>query len=83
MGDYEVVNFVFPKPGTNVSNHFKVRKGDVDGAWKDCAAIVEESFHIPHVQHVPIEPHIAIARADDNGKVTLWLLRSRRLRSAI
>jgi CO/xanthine dehydrogenase Mo-binding subunit len=72
MGDYEVVNFVFPKPGTNVSNHFKVRKGDVDGAWKDCAAIVEESFHIPHVQHVPIEPHIAIARADDNGKVTLW-----------
>ena len=72
MGDYEVVNFVFPKPGTNISNHFKIRKGDVDGAWKDCAAIVERSFHIPHVQHVPIEPHIAIARADENGQVTLW-----------
>ena len=72
MGDYEVANFIFPKPGTNVSNHFKIVKGDVEAAWKDCAAIVEESFHIPHVQHVPIEPHIAVARADDNGKVTLW-----------
>jgi len=72
MGEYEVANFIFPKPGTNISNHFKIRKGDVESAWKDCAAIVEESFHIPHVQHVPIEPHIAVARADDNGKVTLW-----------
>ena len=72
MGDYEVANFIFPKPGTNISNHFKARKGDVDRAWKDCAAIVEKSFHIPQVQHVPIEPHIAIAKADDNGRVTLW-----------
>jgi carbon-monoxide dehydrogenase large subunit len=72
MGDYEVANFIFPRPGTNISNHFKVRKGDVDGAWKDCAQIVERTFRIPHIQHVPIEPHVAIAKAEENGKVTLW-----------
>lgn len=72
LGDYEVANFIFPVPGTNISNYFKIRKGDVDGAWKDCAAIVEETFRIPQVQHVPIEPHIAVAKADDTGKVTLW-----------
>jgi len=72
LADYEVPNFIFPRPGTNIANHFKIRKGDVEGAWKDCAAIVEKSFRIPHVQHVPIEPHVAIARADQNGKVTLW-----------
>ena len=72
MGGYEVANFIFPEPGTNISNHFKARKGDVDRAWKDCVAIVEKSFYIPQVQHVPIEPHIAIAKADANGRVTLW-----------
>src|SRR5512146_2527361 len=55
---YEVPNFIFPQPGTNVSNHFKIRKGDVDSAWPQCAAIVERKYRIPHVQHVPIEPPV-------------------------
>lgn len=68
---YEVVNFVFPKPGTNISNHFKVRKGDVEKAFAEADVIVEGEFRVPHIQHVPIEPHIAVAQAD-SGKVTLW-----------
>jgi CO/xanthine dehydrogenase Mo-binding subunit len=72
LGKYEVMNFIFPEPGTNISNHFKLRRGDPEAAWKDCAAIVERSYRIPHIQHVPIEPHIAIARVDENGKVKLW-----------
>jgi CO/xanthine dehydrogenase Mo-binding subunit len=44
----------------------------VDGAWPQCAAIVEHSYRIPHVQHVPIEPHVATAKAEENGKVTMW-----------
>jgi len=72
LGKYKVMNFIFPAPGTNISNHFKIRKGDAAGAWKDCAAIVERAYHIPHIQHVPIEPHVAIAKVDTHGKVTLW-----------
>ncbi|RME73145.1 MAG: xanthine dehydrogenase family protein molybdopterin-binding subunit [Chloroflexi bacterium] len=72
LGEYEVVNFIFPKPGTNISNHFKIRKGDVEAAWPKCAAIVERTYHIPHVQHVPIEPHVAVAKVDETGEVTLW-----------
>lgn len=72
LADYEVPNFIFPKPGTNIANHFKIRKGDVDSAWEKCAAIVEHKFHIPHIQHVPIEPHIAVAQVDETGKATLW-----------
>ena len=72
LGQYEVANFIFPQPGTNVSNHFKIRKGDADGAWPECAAIVERRYPIPHVQHVPIEPHVAVAKVDDKGKITLW-----------
>ncbi len=72
LGDYEVVPFIFPKAGTNISNHFKIRKGEVDGAWKDCAAVIERKYRIPHVQHVPIEPHIAIAQVSQDNQVTLW-----------
>jgi CO/xanthine dehydrogenase Mo-binding subunit len=72
LGDYEVPNFIFPVPGTNIANHFKIRKGDTQAAFDKCAAIVEHTFRIPHVQHVPIEPHVAIAKVEDNGKVTLW-----------
>lgn len=72
LGDYEVANFIFPKPGTNISNHFKVRKGDTENAWQKCAAVVEREYYIPHIQHVPIETHVAVAQVSHTGKVTLW-----------
>ncbi len=72
LGDYVVAPFIHPQPNTNISNHFKVRKGDIEKAWEACAAVVERSYRVPHIQHVPIEPHVAIAQADQDGKVTLW-----------
>jgi carbon-monoxide dehydrogenase large subunit len=72
LGKYEVANFIFPEPGTNISNHFRIRKGDVEAAWSQCDVVIERRYRIPHVQHVPIEPHVATAKADESGKVTLW-----------
>jgi len=72
MADYEWPNFIFPEPGTNISEHFKLRKGNVEEAWPKCAAIVERTFRLPQIQHVPIETHVAIARWDVSGEVTLW-----------
>jgi carbon-monoxide dehydrogenase large subunit len=72
LGQYAVANFIFPQAGTNISNHFKLRKGDVNSAWEKCTAIIERAYRIPHIQHVPLEPHIAIAKVDDMGEVTLW-----------
>lgn len=72
LDKYVCPNFIFPKAGTNIANHFKIRKGDVASAWDKCAYVVERSFKIPHIQHVPIETHIAIAQMDEKGKVTVW-----------
>lgn len=72
LENYEAPNFIFPQPGTNIANHFKIRKGDTDSAWEQCAVIVERKFRIPHVQHVPIEPHVAVAQVSMEGKVTVW-----------
>jgi CO/xanthine dehydrogenase Mo-binding subunit len=72
VGNYEVVNFIFPQPGTNISEHFKLRKGDVESAWLKCEAIVEGTFRLPQIQHVPIETHSAVALWEPSGQVTLW-----------
>lgn len=72
LGEYEVANFIFPKPGTNISNHFKVRKGDTEFAWEQCTSIVEREYYVPHIQHVPIETHVAVAQVDQTDKITLW-----------
>jgi CO/xanthine dehydrogenase Mo-binding subunit len=72
LGKYVVANFIFPEAGTNISNHFKLRKGNVNDTWGKCAAIIERSYRIPHIQHVPLEPHIAISKVDEKGEVTLW-----------
>jgi CO/xanthine dehydrogenase Mo-binding subunit len=72
LGEYKVVPFIFPEPGTNVSEHFKLRKGDVESAWPKCAAIVERTFYLPQIQHVPLEPHVSVAMWEPSDQVTLW-----------
>lgn len=72
LGSYKVANFIFPQPGTNISEHFKLRKGDVEAAWPQCAAVVEGTFRLPQIQHVPIEPHVAVGLWEQSGEVTLW-----------
>jgi len=72
LEEYLVANFISPRPGTNISNHFKIRKGDVESIWDECEAFVERKYRIPHIQHVPIEPHVAVAKVNESGEVTLW-----------
>ena len=69
---YKVAPIFFPKPHTNISHHYKLRKGDVDKAFKECDYVAEHTYYIPHVQHVPLEPHVAIAQYEYDGKLTVW-----------
>ena len=46
-----------------------MRKGDYEGALKRAARVVENKFFVPQVQHVPMEPHVSVARVDQAGKV--------------
>lgn len=72
LGSYPVADFIFPRLGSNIANHFKIRRGDAVSAWADCAHVVERTYRVPHIQHVPLEPHVAVARWDADDQVTLW-----------
>ena len=72
LANYEAVPFIFPQPGTNISNWMKVRKGDMDRGWAEADLIYEHKYRVPHIQHVPLETHVCVAQQDVNGKITLW-----------
>jgi CO/xanthine dehydrogenase Mo-binding subunit len=60
------------KPGTNICNHFRLRKGDVDAGFAEADEVFEHTFTSPPVQHVPMETHACVADVRD-GRVTLWV----------
>ena len=73
LGRYEHMKGVFfPKPGTNVAHHQKIRKGDVDAAFRVADVTMEASFYNPPVQHAPMETHAAIAQVSPAGRVEIW-----------
>jgi CO/xanthine dehydrogenase Mo-binding subunit len=72
LGEYYWVPVFMPKPGTNISNHYTLRKGNAPEAFEQADYVVENKFYVPHVQHVPIEPHTAIAQMDVDGVCTVW-----------
>lgn len=64
--------FIFPKAGTNIANHFKLRKGDVEKGFKEADVIVENEFTQPMVQNVQMEPHVSIGQWHPNGRIDVW-----------
>jgi len=60
------------EPGTNICNHFRLRKGDVEAGFGDADEVFDDVFSSPPVQHVPMETHACIADVRD-GRVTLWV----------
>ncbi len=62
----------FPKPGTNVAHHQKIRKGNVRASLAAADVRIEASFYNPPVQHVPMETHASIAQALPESRVEIW-----------
>lgn len=58
-------------PGSNVCNHFKLRKGDVERALRDADLVQEDVFTCPPAQPVPLETHVCVADVHAGG-MTVW-----------
>ena len=56
----------------NVACHIRVKRGDVEKAFKEADYVFEDRFTTPIVHNGYIEPHAAIAQADRSGNITVW-----------
>ncbi len=72
LGSYRHAPGIDPIPGTNICNHFQLRKGDVEKGFAESAHVFEDTFTTGMVHHSFIEPHGAICLIDDDNRVTLW-----------
>ena len=72
LGEYEHVPWFFPKGGTNIAHHRKIRRGDLAKAFKNSDVVLEDTYHIPRYAHCCMEPHIAVGLCDHSGRLTVW-----------
>jgi CO/xanthine dehydrogenase Mo-binding subunit len=65
-------NVFFPVIGTNIANHFKLRKGNIEEGFAKADVIVENKFFQPQVAHVPLETHALIVKWGAGDKIKIW-----------
>ncbi len=62
---------ILPDVPGNVLIHKRIRKGDVDAAWAQCAVVVEGTYETPMQEHAYLQPEAGIAYLDAQGRVTV------------
>ncbi|MHA1946369.1 MAG: xanthine dehydrogenase family protein molybdopterin-binding subunit [Candidatus Hodarchaeales archaeon] len=61
-----------PIPGTNIANHFKLRKGDIQEGFKASDLIIENKFSMPQISHAYLEPIVSIGQYHGDGTIEVW-----------
>ncbi|HKL12102.1 MAG TPA: xanthine dehydrogenase family protein molybdopterin-binding subunit [Halanaerobiales bacterium] len=72
LGELESAPVFFPKPGTNIAHHTKIRKGDIDKGFEEADYIIENEFELPMVDHTAMETHTSIAKWIPGKQVKIW-----------
>lgn len=60
-----------PERESNVYYEYKIRKGDVDEAFKQCDVIVEGEYETPRQEHLFLAPESGLGYIDEEGRVTV------------
>ena len=55
----------------NVFKHMRIRRGDVDSAFRDCDIIIENEYRTPYQEHAYIEPQAMIAIPCPDGSIEI------------
>ncbi len=56
---------------TNICVHYKIRKGDLDIAFKNADVIVEGEYRSPVQEHAYLQPEAGLSYIDEEGRVTI------------
>jgi len=72
LSSYSRSEVCLPIPNSNICSHFRLRKGDVEKAFKDADYLLENTYSTSFNQHCALEPHAAIALFDPSGRITVW-----------
>jgi len=60
-----------PEKKTNVFCHYKVKKGNVEEAFKSAEVIVENDYYTPAQEHAYLQPEAGLGYIDEEGRITV------------
>ncbi len=60
-----------PDRGSNVFQHYRIRKGDVETAFAQADVIVEGEYRTPAQEHAFLQPEAGVSYIDEEGRVTV------------
>lgn len=55
----------------NIVYHYKIRKGNVEEAFKECDVIAENEYYVPMVDHVFLQPEAGVAYVEEDGTIVV------------
>ncbi len=64
-------DLVHPDKGTNIFCHYRIRKGELEDAFEEAAAVVEAEYHTPAQEHAYLQPEAGLAYIDEEGRITI------------
>ena len=62
---------------SNLAAHIKIRKGDVEKGFAQADYILEDEYTTQKVEHMPLEPHVALAEVMSDGQLVITTSTSR------
>ncbi|WP_040209589.1 xanthine dehydrogenase family protein molybdopterin-binding subunit [Neobacillus jeddahensis] len=71
LGEYKKEEDSTPVPNSNIANHIKIRKGNMDQGWAKSTTVVEASFSFSPSDHVAMEPRCARAEIKHDGNIII------------
>ncbi|MFX1507170.1 MAG: xanthine dehydrogenase family protein molybdopterin-binding subunit [Promethearchaeota archaeon] len=72
MDEYEHSPAFNPIPGTNIANLFKLRKGDIEQGFSEADLVIENTYTMPQIAHVYLEPLVSIGHYRTDGTIEVW-----------
>lgn len=72
LHEYRHAPFIYPKPGTNIATHLKLRKGNIEEGFSKADVVVENTYYEPLISQGYLENWVGIARVKRDGTVEIW-----------
>ncbi len=72
LHEYKHAPFIYPKPGTNIATHLKLRKGNIEEGFSKADVVVEKTYYEPLISQGYLENWVGIARIKSDGTVEIW-----------
>jgi CO/xanthine dehydrogenase Mo-binding subunit len=57
----------------NLAREINIARGDVDEAFKRCAAVYEATYDMGYQYHAYMEPMATVAQPEPDGRLTVWV----------